>query len=1197
MGKSAAVPPGAAEGAAPAVKKQRESGEFVNMRKNTISRLFHGLLAAAVCLTLTPLPTASAATVLTENKTGTEDGYAYELWKDSGNTTMTLTGGGTFSCEWSNINNCLFRKGKKYDCTQTYDQLGNITIEYGVDYQPNGNSYMCVYGWTRNPLVEYYIVETWGSWRPPGATSSLGTVYADGGTYDIYKTTRVNQPSIDGNTTFDQYWSVRQSKPSANGTKIEGTISVSQHFKAWEKVGLQMGKMYEVALNIEGYQSSGKATVYKNNLSVGGEITDPVQPDPIEPDENGYYFHSTFESNTDNWSSRGDATVANSSSASAAGSKSLAVTGRTDSWNGAGYTLDTATFQPGSAYSFSALVMQDAVASDSFKLSLQYDLNGETNYDTVATGTGAKGKWVQLANTSYTIPAGASNLLLYVETEDSTNSFYLDEAIGAVEGTKIDAGLSSDPDTPTLGDVDANGTVDALDVAALQKYLIRKTATLGSAAAADMDGSGVIDSLDLALLKRALLSGQGSGDTPVDPAEYMETVRASMTNSVPSSATNSITGTDYGTLQEITYYSSTAAKNKKANVLLPAGYSANQTYPVMYVNHGIFGDHNSMLDDSMKIRTMAGNLAKSGEAEQMIIVFTAMYTSKTTDQCSGITLEETKRYDAFLDDLTNDLMPYMEKNYSIKTGRENTAITGFSMGGRESLYIGVSRPDLFGYIGAACPAPGVTPGKDSFMDHPGCMSESEFRIKDAAYNPYVLMITGGTNDTVVGTFPQSYHNILTTNQQDHIWQEIQGGGHDASCVVPLMYNFIRSAFKAGKSSGSNPVTPSESGYFTSTFETGTDGWTSRGDTTLSTDAATYYAGSKSLHISGRTSTWQGAAYTLSSATFMAGRSYSFSAAALQASGTIQELRLTLQYTDASGETAYDTIVSVDAADRTWTKLENKSYTIPAGATNLLIYVEAVDSTTDLYLDEAVAAASGTASSVVTGGGVVGEIASAGTVDISWIDKSKPMVAISFDDGAVGTASTDTSIRIQNAIANAGFHATFFYVGNWINANNQGEIKRAFDLGMEIANHSTSHPYLTNLSAAEIRKEYDDTSNKIKAITGQGTAPLIRPPYLSVNDTVKSALSDVSLINCSIDTGDWNGATSDQIISKIKTAMNNGTLDNAVVLCHETYDSTATAIEYLAPYLKSQGWQIVTVSEMFAANGKELKGGTLYNSCN
>ena len=880
------------------------------MRKHTISRFFHGLLAAAVCLTFTPLPTASAATVITENKTGTEDGYAYELWKDNGNTSMTLTGGGTFSCEWSNINNCLFRKGKKYDCTQTYDQLGNITIEYGVDYQPNGNSYMCVYGWTRNPLVEYYIVETWGSWRPPGATSALGTVYADGGTYDIYKTTRVNQPSIDGNTTFDQYWGVRQSKPSANGTKIEGTISVSQHFKAWEQVGLKMGKMYEVALNIEGYQSSGKATVYKNNLSVGGAITDPVKPDPVEPDENGYYFHSTFEKNTDGWSSRGDSTVTNSSAAAAAGSKSLAVTGRTDTWNGAGYTLDTATFQPGSAYSFSVLAMQDAAASDDFKLSLQYDLDGETNYDTVATATGAKGKWVQLANTAYTIPAGATGLLLYVETADSTNSFYMDEAIGAVKGTKIDAGLPDQPDTPTMGDVDGSGTVDAKDMKTLLNYLIRKTSTLANAEAADLDGNGVINAMDLALLKRSLLGNQG---------------------------------------------------------------------------------------------------------------------------------------------------------------------------------------------------------------------------------------------------------------------------------------------------GTTPVTPSESGYFKSTFETGKDGWVSRGNTTLSIDSESYYSGSKSLHISGRTDTWQGAAYTLDTKTFLPGSSYSFSAAAMQASGSSEELRLTLQYTDADGETAYDTVASATAASKTWTKLENKSYKIPAGASDLLLYVESVDSTTDLYLDEAVAAASGTASSVVTGGGKVGNITTptpaAGTVDISWIDKSKPMVAIAFDDGAVGTASTDSSIRIQNAIANSGFHATFFYVGNWINGNNQGEIKRAYELGMEIANHSTTHTDLTKLSAAEIRKEYDTTSDKIKAITGQGTSPVMRPPYLSVNDTVKSALSDVALVNCSIDTGDWNGATSDQIISKIKTAMSNGTLDNAIVLCHETYDSTATAMEYLAPYLKSQGWQIVTVSELFAANGKELKGGTLYNACN
>ena len=204
-----------------------------------------------------------AAQVITENTTGTQDGYDYELWKDNGNTTMTLDGGGTFSCQWSNINNALFRKGKKFDSTQTYQQIGNISTDYGCDYNPSGNSYLCVYGWTKSPLVEYYIVDSWGTWRPPGATSK-GTVTIDGGTYEIYETTRVNQPSIEGDTTFQQYWSVRTSK------RTSGTISVSEHFKAWERMGMQVGKLYEVALNVEGYQSSGRANVYKNDMTIGG---------------------------------------------------------------------------------------------------------------------------------------------------------------------------------------------------------------------------------------------------------------------------------------------------------------------------------------------------------------------------------------------------------------------------------------------------------------------------------------------------------------------------------------------------------------------------------------------------------------------------------------------------------------------------------------------------------------------------------------------------------------------------------------------------------------------------------------------------------------------------------------------------------------------------------------------------------------
>lgn len=236
------------------------------MRKLT-RKLKAAVLAVMLCVQLLGSTMGVyAAETFYDNKTGNEDGYDYELWKDNGSTSMTIKGGGNFECWWENIGNALFRKGKKFDCTQTYQQIGNISINFGVDYQPDGNSYLCVYGWTRDPLVEYYIVESWGTWRPPGATSK-GTINVDGGTYDVYETTRVNQPSIDGNTTFQQYWSVRTSK------RTSGTISVSQHFQAWENMGMEMGKLYEAALNVEGYQSNGWADVYKNEISVGGSIS------------------------------------------------------------------------------------------------------------------------------------------------------------------------------------------------------------------------------------------------------------------------------------------------------------------------------------------------------------------------------------------------------------------------------------------------------------------------------------------------------------------------------------------------------------------------------------------------------------------------------------------------------------------------------------------------------------------------------------------------------------------------------------------------------------------------------------------------------------------------------------------------------------------------------------------------------------
>ena len=87
---------------------------------------------------------------------------------------------------------------------------------------------------------------------------------------------------------------------------------------------------------------------------------------------------------------------------------------------------------------------------------------------------------------------------------------------------------------------------------------------------------------------------------------------------------------------------------------------------------------------------------------------------------------------------------------------------------------------------------------------------------------------------------------------------------------------------------------------------------------------------------------------------------------------------------------------------------------------------------------------------------------------------------------------------------------------------------------------------------------------------------------------------IAIVNSGIDSGDWNGATKQQIIDKFSNAAANGSLNGQVLLMHETYTTTAEAVEYLAPYLVSQGYQIVSVSEMFKAKGVEMKFGEVYN---
>ncbi|HLW08624.1 MAG TPA: glycoside hydrolase family 11 protein [Marinilabiliaceae bacterium] len=202
-------------------------------------------------------------------KRGVKDGYLYELWNQNsqGTACMTLGTGALFSGYWNGIENYLARRGLGYNQTQEHQEIGRFEATYNCNYNPSsatGNSYLSIYGWTVEPLIEYYIIEDWRNWIPSMSAGSTkkGTLTVDGGVYDIYVNTRVNQPSIKGTKTFEQYFSIRREK------RTSGTIDISAHFDKWESLGLEMGKMYEVAFVVEGYKSNGSFEFTELDVSV-----------------------------------------------------------------------------------------------------------------------------------------------------------------------------------------------------------------------------------------------------------------------------------------------------------------------------------------------------------------------------------------------------------------------------------------------------------------------------------------------------------------------------------------------------------------------------------------------------------------------------------------------------------------------------------------------------------------------------------------------------------------------------------------------------------------------------------------------------------------------------------------------------------------------------------------------------------------
>ena len=201
----------------------------------------------------------------------------------------------------------------------------------------------------------------------------------------------------------------------------------------------------------------------------------------------------------------------------------------------------------------------------------------------------------------------------------------------------------------------------------------------------------------------------------------------------------------------------------------------------------------------------------------------------------------------------------------------------------------------------------------------------------------------------------------------------------------------------------------------------------------------------------------------------------------------------------------------------------------------------------------------------------------------YIDPTKPMVALTFDDGPYAPVGN----RIMDSLEQNNGRATFFVVGNRV-ASYKTEIKRMHDNGHEIGNHTYEHKYLNKLDAAQIRSQIERGNQAVAAVTGESPA-LVRLPGGSKNNTVLANINQ-PIIMWNIDTLDWKTKNASKTIQSVLGNVKDGD----IVLMHELYTASGDAAVSLIPALTERGYQLVTVSELARFRGGLSNKGIYYS---
>lgn len=198
-----------------------------------------------------------------------------------------------------------------------------------------------------------------------------------------------------------------------------------------------------------------------------------------------------------------------------------------------------------------------------------------------------------------------------------------------------------------------------------------------------------------------------------------------------------------------------------------------------------------------------------------------------------------------------------------------------------------------------------------------------------------------------------------------------------------------------------------------------------------------------------------------------------------------------------------------------------------------------------------------------------------------LDTSKPTIAITFDDGPNAT----TTMEVLDILEKYQVRASFFLIGTNINDESAKSVKRAFNLGCDIENHSKTHSYMDKMTADEIKDEVAYVNDKVKEITGT-TPKFFRPPYIAVNSTMYDNI-DMTFIS-GLGCNDWDDKVTAEYRAKY---LEKKAADGVIFLLHDAEGNSKTveALDKAIPILLEKGFQFATISELFELKGVEISG--------